>query len=130
MPKGNKYKGGSVSKLQSYFRSSTALFGRRSNSNGRFRKPVSTELGDDLLTPKNNVATDIRYCYFDKRMPCPCDGRCRIDDRSCGANRDYFDNVYQREGDLCQSGQEEKGKETIKDTESNSDSGGDDNTLQ
>ena len=63
----------------------TALYGRRPGG-GKFRKAIARELGNDgepNLSGNPGTATDIRYCYFDKRVPCPCEGRCKIDDRPC-----------------------------------------------
>jgi hypothetical protein len=120
----------SAAKSQNSFRLSTALYSR---SNGKFRKAVSTELGEAVTKITRTVATEVRYCYFDKRMPCPCEGHCRIDDRSCTANRDYFDSVYQRKGDLTVYQSGEKFELKANDAEGNSsdsESGNDNNTLQ
>lgn len=62
-----------------------------------------TPINDDLLLlDENAIETGChsKVCYFDKRSPCPYNlatgelFRCPIDDRFCGANRDYFDHVY------------------------------------
>jgi hypothetical protein len=68
--------------------------------NARFGAAVMKELGQDVNTAnielQSNFATAVasRHCYFDKGMSCPCNGKCIVDDRSCTANRDYFDHVY------------------------------------
>ena len=55
---------------------------------GTCDRPVEAPVLIDGVSKKQS------YCYFDKRAPCPCTERCPIDDRFCGANRDYFDHVY------------------------------------
>ena len=49
------------------------------------------EIPQDLMGNNSNKPS---FCYFDKRSPCQSTQRCPIDDRFCGANRDYFDHVY------------------------------------
>lgn len=70
--------------------------------NTRFGKAVMRELGQDYdsATSIDDLRSDVakatasRYCYFDKGMSCPCNNKCIVDDRSCTANRDYFDHIY------------------------------------
>lgn len=85
---------------------------RRSTNNGKNNnnKAIATELTPisheqlvlDLSQTKSS-SCPTKFCYFDKRSPCPLDlttgelFRCPIDDRFCGANRDYFDHVYGEE---------------------------------
>jgi len=75
---------------------------RMSNSCGSKgnKRAFAVELGTcdrPLEIPKDLIGDNSKktsFCYFDKRSPCQSTQRCPIDDRFCGANRDYFDHVY------------------------------------
>ena len=75
---------------------------RMSNSCGSKgnKRASAVELGTcdrPLEIPKDLIGDNSKktsFCYFDKRSPCQSTQRCPIDDRFCGANRDYFDHVY------------------------------------
>ena len=69
-------------------------------SSGKCSRASAVELGTcdrPLEIPQDLMGNNSKkpsFCYFDKRSPCQSTQRCPIDDRYCGANRDYFDHVY------------------------------------
>lgn len=64
------------------------------NNNGASAVELGTPPVETIPVLLENSVQPQRYCYFDRRSPCPCTERCLIDDRFCGANREYFDHVY------------------------------------
>eukprot|EP00597_Dinobryon_sp_UTEXLB2267_P006383 CAMPEP_0170081296 /NCGR_PEP_ID=MMETSP0019_2-20121128/17199_1 /TAXON_ID=98059 /ORGANISM="Dinobryon sp., Strain UTEXLB2267" /LENGTH=239 /DNA_ID=CAMNT_0010295655 /DNA_START=295 /DNA_END=1014 /DNA_ORIENTATION=- len=71
-----------------------AVSGRFGKNNGASAVELGSPPVETIPVLLKNGVQPQRYCYFDRRSPCPCTERCPIDDRFCGANREYFDHIY------------------------------------
>jgi len=71
-----------------------AIGGKFGKNNGASAVELGSPPVETTPVLLDNDVHPQRYCYFDRRSPCPCTERCPIDDRFCGANREYFDHVY------------------------------------